>query len=261
MYCRITLMGGLGNQLFIIASALAYCYRTNKRLCITLWNDHNGGRSHYFDSILHRFAPFISNTPNENEVVYQEPYFKFSPIPIVEGNIFIRDSYFQSSKYFPEFKSVLKNFVDFGDVSQEKSIIERLAEYTPVILHARRTDYVRLHDYHNAQNMEYYIQAISLIKEKVKNPYFLMISDDNSFLETIPFQEKDKKEIVNLNDIKTLSLMTMCKHFIIANSTFSWWGCMLNGEDNEMVIVPKIWFGENGRKDYEDIYEDSWIRL
>ena len=55
--------------------------------------------------------------------------------------------------------------------------------------------------------------------------------------------------------------MTMCKHFIIANSTFSWWGCMLNGEDNEMVIVPKIWFGENGRKDYEDIYEDSWIRL
>jgi hypothetical protein len=261
MYCRIALMGGLGNQLFIIASALAYCIRTHKRLCITLWNGENGGRSHYFDSILHRFTPFISNTPNENEVVYQEPCFHFSPIPIVEGNLFIRDSYLQSSKYFPELKCVLKNFLDFGDISLEKSIIERLAEYTPVILHARRTDYVKLHDYHNAQPMEYYIQAISLMKEKVKNPYFLMISDDNSFLETIPFQEKDKKEVVNLNDIKTLSLMTMCKHFIIANSSFSWWGCMLNGEDNEMVIAPKIWFGATGVKDYEDIYEDSWIKL
>lgn len=261
-FCRIYLMGGLGNQLFIIAAALAYSYRTNKRLCITMWNGNNCGRSHYFNSILHRFIPFVSNTPNENEVLYIEPRFNFSQIPNTDNNIFIFNSYLQSSKYFPELKCVLKNFVDFGDTSLEESIIKRVSEnYTPVILHVRRTDYVKLHDFHNAQPMEYYTEAINIVKEKVEKPYFLMISDDNSFLETIPFEKDDKKEIMFLNDIKTLSLMTMCKHFIIANSTFSWWGCMLKGQDNKLVIAPKKWFGKTGIQDYQDIYEDSWIQI
>ena len=83
--------------------------------------------------------------------------------------------------------------------------------------------------------------------------HFLLISDDIPFLSNIP----DESQIVDLDDIQTMKLMSKYRHFIIANSTFSWWGSVFGRA--KMVIAPKIWFGPKGPQDWQDIYEDNWL--
>jgi hypothetical protein len=47
----------------------------------------------------------------------------------------------------------------------------------------------------------------------------------------------------------------------MSNSSFSWWGAFLNQNPNKIIYTPSIWFGENGEKDYNDIYENDWIKI
>ncbi len=155
-------------------------------------------------------------------------------------------------------------------MSWPADIKERLiAKYGPsifdpnvVIVHARRGDYLASEWnklVHGPLPGSYYQLGIETIKTEVTGkPLFVLISDDNSFWSSseLDFLKDEDTLIFDENDIDTLYLMTQSRNFIIANSTFSWWGAYLSPALN--VIAPSRWFGPRGPQDWQDIYETSW---
>ena len=169
--------------------------------------------------------------------------------------------YFQSEKYFRKYKEDIKNLIKTESTDEFKAKYNFDINST-VIIHARRTDYIEHANFHGPLKINYYINSIKLMKEKLNKDKltFLLISDDNNFLKYLQENISDLRGsiIINDNDINTFQLMYQMKYFIIANSSFSWWGAWL--APHEIVIAPKNWFGEMGPKDTEDIYLDSWLR-
>ncbi len=98
--------------------------------------------------------------------------------------------------------------------------------------------------------MDYYYKSIDLIKEKVKHPKFYIFSDDIEWVKKnlkfpkqsyfVDFQEDINS--LNRGASELLNIFSSCKHFIIANSTFSWWGSWLSKNENKIIITPKPWF-------------------
>lgn len=126
-----------------------------------------------------------------------------------------------------------------------------------VALHVRRGDYVSLG---HSCSANYYNSAISYIDSKFKNPFYYIFSDDinwckeNLYFKTKPNFIDDK---YNLEDYHELMLMKYCKHNIISNSSFSWWGAWLNENPEKIVIYPdKIKKTLN-----KDLCIENWIEL
>lgn len=128
--------------------------------------------------------------------------------------------------------------------------------------------HVRLGDYRKPQNsgfgdicsLQYYRNAIGKIKENVDNPVFFVFSNDIDeafkFLSSIndtAFVYMEKRD-----SIEDLYLMTNCKHHIIANSSYSWWGAWLGENSNTVTVAPSIWHSE--RPEW-DIYPSQWIKV
>ncbi len=111
--------------------------------------------------------------------------------------------------------------------------------------------------------MDYYINAIDLISKKSGDPVLFVFSDD------IPWVQENLKVPYNTHFIdwnsgdqsyEDLRLMSLCKHNIIANSSFSWWGAWLNTNDSKIVVAPAKWFAGT-EVDYSDIIPANWIKL
>jgi hypothetical protein len=135
-----------------------------------------------------------------------------------------------------------------------------------VVVHARRTDYLKNQesiDHHGPLAASYYCESMEAMGRHIAAPIFLLTSDDNMFwldilprapmLQTYPFIIFDE------GDVHTLAMLQQFHYFILANSSFSWWSAWL--ADARHVIAPRQWFGKTGPKDYNDIYEPTWIRL
>jgi hypothetical protein len=136
-------------------------------------------------------------------------------------------------------------------------------KHNVVVVHARRTDYViNQHkiDYHGPLPVEYYTKAINNISQHIKNPMYLLVSDDPSFWDGVINESKqlsNKFILDDENDVNTLALLQQFEYFIIANSTFSWWAAWLS-ENTKKVIAPSKWFGPLGTQNYKDIYMPLW---
>lgn len=254
----IAVLGGLGNQLFQIATALEYARKYNRKLF--LFPIPGNLRPFYWDSILQAYQSHLVNDDGY-DAAFREPSFRYTEIPEFQAQRLSVYGYYQSSKYFPttfqEFKNslVLPSFhssLQFQDDIKDKQI---------VIVHARRGDYLNAISFHGITSDEYYQNALKVIKEKVKNPIFVLMSDDEKFWEmNTVFKEENVLVWRETDELKTLSMMTKGNHFILANSSFSWWGAMLSDRKG-LVIAPKSWFGQNGPRDTDDIYEPEWIRI
>jgi hypothetical protein len=129
-----------------------------------------------------------------------------------------------------------------------------------VIVHARREDYMQLASIHNPLPESYYITALEEMQQHVQDPFFVLMSDDmNYWKESLLFQNKPHV-MFDESEITCLYMMSRSQHFIMANSSFSWWGVfMAIKADN--VIAPRQWFGPDGPQDWQDIYEEGWILM
>jgi len=174
--------------------------------------------------------------------------------------------YFQSEKYFKEYEQEIRKDFNFIIKPSKKNIdiIKIIENSNSVSLHIRRWDYLlNKNSYIWFLWLEYYKKAIEIIKEKIEKPTFFIFSDDINWV----------KENLNINDniyyidwnkwknsYEDMRLMSLCKHNIIANSTFSWWGAWLNKNKDKIVIAPKKWFNSDIR-DYSDIIPEKWIKI
>lgn len=133
----------------------------------------------------------------------------------------------------------------------------------PVSLHIRRGDYTLAVEGNVALQMDYYDRAIAEIRAAVRNPIFFVFSDDigfakNSLPADTPAVFVDHNDAFSAHE--DLRLMSACKHHIIANSTFSWWGAWLNASTDKIVVAPRKWMVGNHSR-YDDLFPTTWRLL
>jgi hypothetical protein len=271
----VNIMGGLGNQMFQLATAYAYAKKYNGTLRVLRNKLENDGRPTYWDNVLNKFSTYLVDSIPNNLIKWNETgATEFSIIPpLTEQGIYL-GGYLQSYKYFndPVVKYELKKL--FEPTSNNLEYINTKYNFLlenkdrVIVVHARRTDYLRnqnIINFHGPLSVEYYVKAIDIMSKEVVNPYFLLSSDDstfwNSVIEAIPKLNSTNTYILeNENEINTLTLLQQFKYYIIANSTFSWWATWLS-DDPKKVIAPSKWFGPTGPQKYEDIYLPTWERI
>lgn len=165
--------------------------------------------------------------------------------------------YWQSEKYFASIADIIHKDFTFPEPSlRNRELAEEMAACTSVSIHVRRGDYQGLFP---LLTEDYYSPAMDYFKEKYGDVHFYVFSNDMDWC-----REHLKAERMTYVDWNTgadspfdMWLMTQCKHNIIANSTFSWWGAWLNGNEGKEVIAPKTW--DFYFKDHPDLYGPDWI--
>ena len=253
------LKGGLGNQLFQIATCIAYGYRHNIEVKFfkqfsTPIEGHR--KTTYWDSIFHLINLEKEDVPDFYSI-YKEPHHHYSSIPASDQSQFLF-GYFQSEKYFADFRSEILNlFTPPDSLTQpiQKKYKSLLSKNNTVSVHIRRGDYLKSPDYHPILPVDYYKKAM----EQFQNHQFVVFSDDIDWCKSA-FNSFDSIQYIEGHDDMTdLYLMSQMKHHIIANSSFSWWGAWLCQHSQKRVITPSIWFGHaNGDHTIDDLIPKEW---
>ena len=183
----------------------------------------------------------------------------------IKGNI-ILFGYWQDYQYIKGNEEDLKKAFTLKNLElddKNKLLLDEIKSKNSVMIHIRRGDYFKFPERYNVLDREYYKNAIEIIKEKVKDPYFYLFGEDVEWIkENIPLNCNEYTVVdINLGDeskcIFDLELMKNCKHQIIANSTFSWWSAILNDNKDKVVVAPKYW----GNSFVETINNEEWIKI
>jgi hypothetical protein len=253
------LMGGLGNMLFQISAGYALAKQNNFEYLInTTYTEITHGHSkpkspnEYLNTIFRKLKEY-----NHSKQLYNihESGFHYTPIQIPHDNVMLH-GYYQSYKYFHEFRfDILDLFKINSNLLNELNIKYPVLQENVVSLHVRRGDYLLLSNFHHNLKTSYYKNAIEQFPVDTK---FLLFSDDINWCKDT-FVGDNYSFVETNDDITDLYLMSLCKHNIIANSTFSWWGAWLNRNIDKHVIYPNKWFGPaNNNLITTDMFPPDW---
>jgi hypothetical protein len=198
---------------------------------------------------------------------YLESEFKFvNNLFEIPESIYL-SGYWQSEKYFREFKNVLiDELILKNQPSVENSkYLQKITNSNSVSIHIRRGDYIEdisANNIHGFCGLDYYNKSIYTIESQINDPTFFVFSDDINWAKN-NIKSKFTIFFVDINSDKPeedLRLMSNCKHNIIANSSFSWWAAWLNTNINKIVIAPQLWFA-NKYKNSINIVPIDWIKI
>lgn len=170
------------------------------------------------------------------------------------------DGYFQSAKYFDDIRAeVIQELMPIHNYTEyEKKLLYDIENTNSVCVTIRLGDFVN-NPLHQVCNKEFYYKAIDVIKEKVENPHFFIFSDDmNGVKEMFDFGENATYDSGKMKDYVSLYIMSQCKHFIISNSTFSWWAQYMGDFKDKIVVSPCKWYADDIPC---DLMSDSWIKI
>ncbi len=272
------IIGGLGNQLFQIANALAY---SSKYSLTPLFKKIRKSPSLlkpvpvYWDTVFRKIV--VLNRLPLRLIDFKERDLSYHEIPspdqisdLKDKNGIIFNGYFQSVKYFGEYRKKILPCLFYIDPSEK----EYLKNKYPKIFNTEKITialHIRIHPillvFPNLSISDYYEKSVAYFQEKFgkKNLKFVVFSGNlgpnwaktyikNKFPNLNPIFPREK-------DYLELYLISCCKHQIISNSTFSWWGAYLNNFPKKIVIAPKNWYGPQGPPTWYDLYINDWIKL
>ncbi len=197
-----------------------------------------------------------------------EPHFHFDRSILDTPDNAYLDGYWQSEKYFKEIESIIRREFTLKSTLAGKNleIARQIEDTLSVAVHVRRGDYVAnasLYEKHGVCSLEYYHRAFDYILSKYTNPAFYIFSDDIDWAKN-HIQIDSPIFFLNHNSgagsHEDMRLMRLCKHNIIANSTFSWWAAWLNSNTDKTVIAPQSWFNDP-YLDTVDLIPNGWIKL
>lgn len=197
-----------------------------------------------------------------------ERQFHFEPWILTLKDPVYLDGYWQTEKYFKDIEPIIRKEFTLKNQLSDTSLefLRQIKKENAVSLHVRRGEMAsvkRIHEWHGTCSVEYYNEAIRKIGELSANPHFFIFSDDPAWVKkhiTPPFPTIYVTGNLEHPE-EDLYLMSMCKHHIIANSSFGWWGAWLNPRKDKTVIAPKKWFANAPRNNTKDLIPDSWIKL
>ena len=285
----VNILGGLGNQMFQYAFALALKQR---------WPDdavaidtaafrgyplHNG---YELDRIFNLTLPIA--TPGEVwKVNYPTPHYRLWQFRshILEGwkvtkeresMVFQQEAldtsgpryyegYWQSERYLKEARDlILREFKFPSFDGQNLALADSIRGKTSVAVHVRRGDYLKSDKFRGLADLDYYRRAFNHMIEETNPDIFLIFSNDIDWCRENIGPLSAGREVVYVDwntgadSYRDMQLMSICDHCIIPNSTFSWWGAWLNQNPAKTVVAPKYWSNFNH---HLDIIPDSWIRI
>lgn len=282
-------MGGLGNQLFQIFTALSYSiehaikiifpYNTTSESCVfrkTYWTSSDFlDRLSIFTNMNYKN---IDNNTLGRFQKYRECDFTYSPIPVFEENTMLV-GYFQSYKYFEKNRSYLFSLIKLSE--KKSNVLKNYSIYfnenvENISMHFRLGDYKYLQEYHPILDLDYYRNALQLITADGCNSnqcfqvLYFCEEEDNDVVESWIAQLKNLFSDRNLNFVKVVDsivdweqmlIMSCCKYNIIANSTFSWWAGYFNTLECKKVYYPSKWFGNKLSHNMKDFFPEDWIKV
>jgi len=212
----------------------------------------------------------ILKKPKLNKFIpnyYREPFFHFDENYLNLENKVYLEGYFQSEKYFQNIRATLaRDFKIRSGISSYGRYIRNEIEKVEnaVSIHIRRGDYVSnnsTNKVHGVLPRSYFYEAINLIEKKFNNVKYFVFSDDvewskkNIRKDNLIFIENQEARIPH----EDIYLMSLCKHNIISNSSFSWWGAWLNTEIHGIKVAPIKWF--NSKINTKDLIPEDWVRI
>ena len=277
------LQGRLGNHLFIIFTAISY-YIDNKCKDYILYTDYIGMRNCLWDTLFSNISQKVSYITSIPEK-YKEPFFHYKKLPIFNKDT-ILEGYFQSHKYFEHNINKIKDII--GIDAKINEVLLKYPEYTvnkTIVIHHRIGDCGTVRGgkeiqlYHPIHKPGYYINSFKTLiskgvdiydydilyfceeeNNKIVNYYNLKIN--NALKELTGKDLRYKKVSDNIPDWEQLLIMTSAKHYIIANSTFSWFGAYLSLSKEPIICYPTTWFGPGYDGTItDDLFPDSWIKI
>ena len=273
IFNRLGQLGRLGNQLFQVMATLSHAHAMGVPAAFNKWDYSDRFMNRVDDSL----EEDVMRVNGRDHRIVNHLKFGYTPIPAGKNQCLY--GFFQSDRYISQDLTVLKHLIPSNDLykasrSKGGSFLNLMNTCS---IHVRRGDYLEKQDYHPVQPIEYYLKAMRILEEKEGPCNYLVFSDDIAWCKAEFNQFNDKhiefvdnsNEITN-NDIVDLYLMSMCKHHIIANSSFSWWGSflsrILDPAHSGTTIAPANWCGPKwkaGAKDdtFTDIYLPNWIVL
>ncbi len=285
----VKLLGGLGNQMFQYALGRNLALKNGVSLkmdigAIGVESPKGTARNynlHVFNIEENLASPdeiiFYQSQPNDGLSKiknitrlksFTERQFNFDPeILNLPDNVYLQ-GFWQTEKYFKSIKNVIRKdfMVKIPPSEANQEIIKEITGLNSVSLHIRRGDYVlntKVKQIHGICSLAYYTRAITLIAERYPDIHLFVFSDDIGWAKK-NLRPHHPLTFVDINDDFTnyedLRLMSLCKHNIIANSSFSWWGAWLNSNSDKLVIAPKQWFAYNGFNT-SDLIPEAWIKI
>ena len=270
--------GGLGNQMFIYAfyMALKNYFKLSffQIVPIDCFLVHNGYElPNIFSNInskSYRFYRRIQKSYSEyftknlfKIIIENEPGNFFTEYTKYNFPLLVYDGFWQSEKYFKNLSSKIIRIFQFNENKlneNTRNLQWRLRFENSVSIHIRRNDYLKNNELGGICKLNYYQKAINYIEEHSYNSRYYVFTDDKEWVKNNFLFLKYK--LVDWNELneswQDMYLMSKCKHNIIANSSFSWWGAWLNQNKDKIVIAPSRWFKN---WDAKDIVPQNWIRL
>jgi len=257
----------MGNQLFIFAAARALALRTGSSLKLDIWNagyqeGNRYGSRFQLDEFniaapvaeMSEVAPFMRNSRRfywwrkinrrlplawrwiiEERSLFEPRLPTFKPRSLV-----YLVGYWQREEYFRDQCAVIRRELTLRKKPSEESqeLAVHMRECQSTFVHVRRIDYeYRL-------SVKYYRAALEMLSERVQRPTFFVFGDDLQWAKqelSLPADAQFVEHNGDASNYEDLWLMTQCRHAIVANSSFSWWGAWLNDTPNRTVIAPGAW--------------------
>lgn len=288
----VKLKGGLGNQMFQYAYAMLLKKRTNEDVFLDfsayqfLYNDavrvpriskfnislpsateeeifqicrlkHSGNSQ----SLRYRIGVFLESKINKQ--YFLEPSRAYiDPEKIIERSYF--DGYWQSWRYVYEVKECVgMEFSPNYELSEKTKIVQdEIKKQDSVFIGVRRGDYRKEISHYGSFGSAYYERAMSYIDEYVKNPVYYVFSNDIEWcknnIDWGKHQVCFREPCMQTDDFEELMLMASCKHAVIVNSSFHWWGATLIKNPNKIICCPERWWFDDKPI---DIIPNCWIKI
>lgn len=287
------IIGGLGNQMFQYAAGRALSLKNSTDLALDISEFENYELHQGFELQRIFGSPFVIASEEDIRMVLGwqspagirrilsrrsfasfirrrlvvEPHFNYWPgIHELSKNCYL-SGYWQSEKYFAIFASQIREDFTFRHPFEEQNaeLAEKILQVNAISLHIRRGDYANNPNTtatHGLCSLDYYRESLQYIVERVENPQFFIFSDDITWAKInlkIEFPHIYVQHNCGTESYNDMRLMSLCRHHIIANSSFSWWGAWLNQSAEKIVIAPRKWF--SSQLNVQDLFPDSWVTL
>ena len=288
------LIGGLGNQMFQYAAGRAVAADLNVPLLLDV-SDFKNYRLHNGFELSRIFTaqmPLASQRDVAHCLGWQanrflkrlivrkdfdflrrnnfiaEPHFHYwNHIQTIMPNSYLY-GYWQSERYFSEIKDIIRTDFQFKNPLEgmNADLAKTIGQSNAISMHIRRGDYLQNPKNlkrHGVCSLGYYKLALDYLIARVSDPVVFVFSDDIEWARS-HLELQGPSYFISHNtgpdSYKDMHLMSLCKHHIIANSSFSWWGAWLASTEEQVVVAPHPWF-EDPSMDARDLALPSWHLL